>query len=72
MSKEIHRALGRIEGRLKGIRAEQKRQCGAIGSIDDRLGTVEKQSAKYGGAAGGLAGIVFAVGTEFIKKKLGM
>ena len=72
MSEQFERALGRIEGRLKGMSIEQRRQGKAIVSIDTRLGTVETQSAKYGAVSGGLMATVLLVGGEFIKKKLGI
>ena len=65
MTKGMERALGKVEGRLEGV--EKTLKC-----IDNRLGAFDKQAAKSGGIAGGLMGITMALGTEFIKKKLGM
>ena len=72
MSEDIQRAIGKLEGCLKGISKEQGRQNTVLEGIDTRLGNIEKQSAKYGLISGGIAGIFILVGGEFIKKKLGM
>lgn len=69
---EIQRSLGRVEGMLKGMRTEQRRHGKALTSMDDRMRGIEIKSAKYGLVSGGLMAVVMMVGSEFIKKKLGM
>lgn len=72
MGDGTERALGRIEGRLKGIETEQKRHGDKLDSMDDRMRGIEIKSAKYGLVSGGLMAVVMFIGGEFIKKKLGM
>ena len=71
MLEEIQRSLGRLEGKVGGMVKEQERQGTVLSSIDNRVGAVEKQSAKYGGGAGGLMALIITVGSEILKGQLG-
>ena len=68
----MERSLGRVEGLIKGMRTEQRRQGKSLASIDGRMGAVERKAAKYSAATGGMAALIMMVGGEFIKKKLGL
>lgn len=63
-------ALGRIEGKLDMIVANQKRQDAKLDEMDGRLRDVEVKAAGTGALAGSVASVLTAVGIEFIKHKL--
>jgi hypothetical protein len=63
---DVMRALGRIEGRLEGIQANQVAQGAQMDGISDRLRNVEQRAA----GKGGLAGTVSAVGVTLIVEGL--
>ncbi len=66
MSDEIHRALGRIEGELKGIRKTQTTHSVALVAIDERVNANEVKAAKNGAITGGLmAGFVMILKESF-------
>ena len=58
MSDDIERSLGRIEGKLDGIRSHLDQHSESIASIDGRLGKVEKKVYWF-------SGITAAVGAAF-------
>ena len=68
---DIARALGNVEGQLKGINNKLNCHGKLLGNITRRVNTVEKQSAKYGSGAGGLMALVITVGSEILKGQLG-
>lgn len=54
MTEEIHRALGRIEGELKGIKETQVTHGSKLDTIDKRVTGNEVKTARNGAVAGGL------------------
>lgn len=54
MSDEIIRALGRIEGQLEGIKAQQIEQGTTLREVDKRLRKVETKAAVNGAVSGGI------------------
>ncbi|MGE5163040.1 MAG: hypothetical protein ACM3IH_03315 [Sphingobacteriales bacterium] len=64
MSDEIQRSLGRIEGKLDGIKGHLDQHSESITSIDARLGRVEKKVYWFSGitAAMGAALGIFIKG----------
>ena len=58
MSDNIERSLGRIEGKLDGIKTHLDQHSDSISTIDGRLGTVEKKIYWF-------SGITAAVGAAF-------
>ncbi len=60
MSDEIHRALGRIEGELSGIKRTQSLHTKKIDHINGRLSANEAKAATNGAITGGIvtAGIL--------------
>ena len=58
MSDDIERSLGRIEGKLDGIKNHLDQHHESINSIDARLGRVEKKVYWF-------SGITAAVGAAF-------
>lgn len=65
---ELHRALGRIEGKID-ILTELP---GRIEKIDDRLRKVEIRAALNGAVAGGIVGVGIALLQAKIKAVLGV
>jgi len=60
--------IGEIKGKLDLIIAGQDEIRRDIATLNTRLGKVEVSGAKYGATAG----LLVAVGLEFVKNKLGM
>jgi hypothetical protein len=65
MTDELHRAVGRVEGKLDGlagkvddIAATLAARDGRDTHVDKRLGAVEKKQAWYSGAAAAVGAIV--------------
>ncbi len=56
MSEEINRALGRIEGELKGMRRTQKLHGKKLDVIDKRVTANEVKAARNGAISGTLMG----------------
>lgn len=54
MSEEIQRALGRIEGELKGMRDTQEDHGKKLDVIDKRVNANEVKAARNGALTGGL------------------
>lgn len=69
---DIARALGDVEGQLKGINNKLCCHGKMLGKITKRVNRVESQSAKYGGGSGSLVALIITVGSEYIKTKLGI
>lgn len=65
---ELHRALGRIEGKIDALSELPKR----IDGIDERLRNVEKQATINGAVAGGIVSIGLALAIEKLKTLMGM
>lgn len=60
MSDEIQRSLGRIEGKLDGIRSHLDQHTDSISGIDARLVKVEKKVYWFSGLAGAV-GAIFGI-----------
>jgi hypothetical protein len=62
MTEELHRAIGRIEGKLDGIAeslaARSARDDVHDASVNKRVAAVEKKQAWYSGAAAAVGAIV--------------
>lgn len=71
MSREIIRALGRIEGQLEGIKDQQEAHGEKLDAIDSRVRKVETTSAKHGMVSGGIAGVAVSLLAASIKAGLG-
>lgn len=54
---QVHRALGRIEGKLDGITARLDSGAHRMGKLEDRVATNEKRVWKMAGATGVVAAI---------------
>lgn len=67
MSNEIMRALGRIEGQLKGVHSRLDTNETKLDSIDGRLRAAEVKSARNGAVFGSAAGVGIALIVESIK-----
>jgi hypothetical protein len=51
MTEELHRAVGRVEGKIDGIEDKIDGIVGMLTARDERLGKVEKRQAWWSGAA---------------------
>jgi hypothetical protein len=58
VTEELHRAVGRMEGKLEGIDAKIDGVVGMLTARDERLGKVEKRQAWWSGAAATVGAIV--------------
>ncbi len=58
MSIEIQRSLGRIEGKLDGIRNHLDQHHESINSIDVRLAKVEKKVYWFSGITGAFGALI--------------
>ena len=58
MTEELHRAVGRVEGKLDGIDDKINDIVGMLTARDVRLGAVEKKQAWCSGAAAAVGAIV--------------
>lgn len=67
---ELTRALGRIEGKLDMIAANQVSQGNRLDTLDERLRHVEQQAAKAGAISGGIVAIGTAIAVELVKRAL--
>ena len=54
MSDEVQRALGRIEGELKGLRQDRITDSKKLDVIDKRVTSNEVKAARNGAVTGGL------------------
>lgn len=59
---EIQRALGRIEGKLDGIRDRLDRGDEETKGLDDRVTKLESRAAYYSGAAGVIGAMLSVAG----------
>ncbi len=67
---ELTRALGRIEGKLDMIAANQVSQGDRLDTMDERLRHVEQQAAKAGAISGGIVAGGTALAVEMVKRAL--
>ncbi|HEC20660.1 MAG TPA: hypothetical protein ENI97_15195 [Gammaproteobacteria bacterium] len=67
MTSELMRALGRIEGQLKGVHSRLDANDSKLDSIDGRLRMTEIRSARNGAVFGSAAGVGIALIVESIK-----
>lgn len=58
MSDEIQRSLGRIEGKLDGIRSHLDQHTDSISTIDARLAKVEKKVYWFSGITGAMGAML--------------
>lgn len=70
MSDELMRILGRLESKVDGLTEGQGRLETRMDSLDTRLRAVEVSSAKSGAVAGGIAGVLMALGVDLLRAKL--
>lgn len=70
MEKQELLLLGEISGKLDGVIGQQKVQGVQIGSIDQRLRTVEQKAAVTGAISGGAMSIGIALVIEGMKQWL--
>ena len=66
------RALGKIEGELKGIGADVGELKVDVKSIDTRLRAVEQKATRNGAIAGGVLGITVSLIAATMREKLGL
>ena len=65
-SEQIHRALGRIEGKLEGLDVRSSDQSRQLVRMDGRLRFIEARSASFGALCGSIAGVMTSViGSRF-------
>lgn len=67
---ELTRALGRIEGKLDMIAANQANQSERLDAMDARLRHVEQQAAKAGAISGGIVAVGTALAVEMVKRAI--
>lgn len=67
---ELTRALGRIEGKLDMIAANQASQGDRLDAMDERLRHVEQQAARAGAISGGIVAVGTAIAVELVKRAL--
>lgn len=70
MEKQELILLGEISGKLDGVIEQQRVQGDQIGSIDQRLRTVEQKAAVTGAISGGAMSIGIALVIEGMKQWL--
>jgi hypothetical protein len=70
MNDDLMRAIGRLESKVDGLTEGQARQEARLEGMDKRLRAVEVSSAKSGAVAGGIAGVMVALGVDLIRTKL--
>jgi hypothetical protein len=74
MTEEIMRAIGRLESKVDGLTEGQTRLETSFGTrmdgMDTRVRAMEVSSAKSGAVAGGVAGVLVALGVDFLRAKL--
>lgn len=70
MEKQELLLLGEISGKLDGVIDQQRVQGAQIGSIDERLRTVEQKAAVTGAISGGAMSIGIALVIEGMKQWL--
>jgi len=64
---QLHQMVGRLQGEMTGIRTSVSNIETSVGSIDDRLLSVEKKSAVNGAVSGGVVGVAVALITTAFK-----
>ena len=69
---EISRALGTIEGRLKGIENNTSAHTQELKSIETRLRTVEVRSARMGALTGGVFGLITSIVASLLRTRMDM
>lgn len=72
MSEEIARLLGKIEGKLDMVIANQETQGEKIDVMDTRLRKVETKSTLLGAVAGALVSVGVALTIEKGKRTIGL
>lgn len=72
MSEEIARLLGKIEGKLDMVIANQETQGEKIDVMDTRLRKVETKSTMLGAGAGALVSVGVALMIEKGKRTIGL
>jgi hypothetical protein len=70
MTDELVLAIGRLEGKLDAHAGHLQRMEDKMDGIDTRTRAVEVSSAKSGAVAGGIAGVMMALGVDFLRAKL--
>jgi hypothetical protein len=58
MTEELHRAVGRVEGKIDGLDAKLDGIVGTLAARDERLGKVETRQAWWSGAAAAVGAII--------------
>lgn len=58
MTKELHRAVGRVEGKIDGIVEMLAARNARDESVDKRVTAVERKQAWYSGAAAAVGALV--------------
>lgn len=72
MSDEQSRSLGRIEGKLDMLIAQQGDTNARLDKMDGRLRNVEMKAATNGALAGGLVSVGIALAIEKGKRVIGL
>ncbi|MBL8499565.1 MAG: hypothetical protein JNL77_03110 [Nitrosomonas sp.] len=72
MSEEVARLLGKIEGKLDMVIANQETQGTKIDGMDTRLRKVETKSTLLGAGAGALVSVGVALMIEKGKRTIGL
>lgn len=72
MSDELHRAIGRLEGKMDMMLEEQKQTSDHVEALDGRLRSVEAKSAIYGTVGGSVMSAGISLIIASMKAKTGL